>query len=136
MQQVPIGRMVMKGLMAAALLSAAVTMAGGAGAQDLNAPASSSRTATPGSPSSSQSSTVPQRQDGQSATSGAIPPGATNGAIPNNRGEVNASSGGSAITGATGRSIPECMAAWDKTTHITKPRWREICARTLTEPHL
>src|SRR5262249_17041475 len=40
------------------------------------------------------------------------------------------------ITGATGRTMPECMAAWDKATHITKSRWREICVRTLTEPHI
>jgi hypothetical protein len=25
------------------------------------------------------------------------------------------------------------MATWDKGTHITKTRWREICARTLRE---
>ena len=25
------------------------------------------------------------------------------------------------------------MATWDKGTHITKVRWREICARTLRE---
>ena len=53
-----------------------------------------------------------------------------------NPGEVIATSGGSAIMGATGKDLPTCMAAWDKSTHITKPRWREICARTLTEPHL
>ena len=29
--------------------------------------------------------------------------------------------------------MPECMAAWDKATHITKTRWKGICARTLTE---
>jgi hypothetical protein len=28
------------------------------------------------------------------------------------------------------------MAAWDKATHITKTRWRQICAVTLTEPHI
>jgi len=34
--------------------------------------------------------------------------------------------------GAKGKDMPECMAA-DKT-HITKVRWREICARTLNDP--
>jgi hypothetical protein len=44
---------------------------------------------------------------------------------------VAASSGG-----ATGRTMPECISAWDTQTHITKSRWREICARTLVEPHI
>ena len=35
--------------------------------------------------------------------------------------------------GGTGRTMPECMAAWDKAMHITKTRWKGICARTLTE---
>lgn len=67
---------------------------------------------------------------------------ATNGAVPGqvttNRGEVNASSGGTARPdpGATGRNMTECMSAWDSKTHIAKPTWREICARTLTEPHV
>ncbi len=49
------------------------------------------------------------------------------------------SSGGTAASvspGATGRDMPECMAAWDDKTHISKVRWREICAAPLTEPHL
>ena len=48
-----------------------------------------------------------------------------------------ATAGGSSITGgATGRNMPECMGAWDKATHITQTKWREICARTLTEEHM
>jgi hypothetical protein len=35
--------------------------------------------------------------------------------------------------GAKGKDMPECMAAWDDKTHITKVRWREICARTLND---
>jgi hypothetical protein len=46
-----------------------------------------------------------------------------------------ATSGGSS-GGASGRTMQECMAAWDKGTHVAKPRWREICARTLTYPHI
>jgi len=30
--------------------------------------------------------------------------------------------------------MPECMAAWDSTTHIGKVRWRQICVRTLADP--
>jgi hypothetical protein len=57
-------------------------------------------------------------------------------AIVGSEGEVIATSGGSSIIGgASGRTMPECMAAWDKATHITKTSWREICARTLTEEH-
>jgi hypothetical protein len=44
---------------------------------------------------------------------------------------VAASSGG-----ATGRTMPECISAWDTQTHITKSRWRKICKRTLIEPHI
>jgi hypothetical protein len=43
---------------------------------------------------------------------------------------------GTAVLGATGRDMPECMAAWDTKTHITKSRWLEICKSTLVEPDL
>jgi hypothetical protein len=43
---------------------------------------------------------------------------------------------GTAVLGATGRDMPECLAAWDTKTHITKSRWREICKSTLVEPDL
>ena len=80
----------------------------------------------------------------QAATSGAVPQAPTSGAVPGpltavaeSEGEVIATSGGGSITdAATGRTMPECMAAWDKATHISKPHWREICARTMTEPHI
>ena len=43
-------------------------------------------------------------------------------------------SGGSARReGAAGHDLNTCMATWDKGTHITKVRWREICARTLKD---
>jgi len=76
------------------------------------------------------------------ATSGAVPQAPTTAAISSvaiigTQGEVIATTGGSSITGgATGRNIPECMEAWDKATHITKTKWREVCARTLTEEHM
>jgi hypothetical protein len=38
-----------------------------------------------------------------------------------------------AVLGATGRDMNECMGAWDRKTHITKARWREICKSTLTD---
>jgi hypothetical protein len=53
----------------------------------------------------------------------------TSGAIPT-------SNAGTAVLGAVGRELPECMAAWDTRTHITKSRWRQICAQTLVEPHI
>ena len=42
----------------------------------------------------------------------------------------------SAVLGATGRDMSECMAAWETKTHITKSRWREICEQTLVEPQI
>jgi hypothetical protein len=47
-----------------------------------------------------------------------------------------AGSGGRPVMGARGNTLEECMATWDAETHVSKPRWREICARTLKEPHL
>ncbi len=79
----------------------------------------------------------------QASTSGAVPGSLTFGAsgpltFVESQGEVIATSGGSSLKegGATGRNMPECMGAWDKDTHITKTKWREICARTLTVEHM
>ena len=52
-------------------------------------------------------------------------PATTSGAIP--------ASGGTAVLGATGRDMDECMAAWDAKTHVSQPRWHQICAATLSE---
>ena len=52
-----------------------------------------------------------------------------------NSGAIAAPSG-TAVLGATGRDMSECMAAWETKTHITKSRWREICAQTLIEPQI
>ena len=52
-----------------------------------------------------------------------------------NSGAIAAPSG-TAVLGATGRDMFECMAAWETKTHITKSRWREICAQTLVEPQI
>ena len=41
-----------------------------------------------------------------------------------------------AVLGATGRDMSECVAAWETKTHITKSRWREICEQTLVEPQI
>ena len=77
------------------------------------------------------------------ATSGAVAQAPTIAAISSvaiigSQGEVIATSGGSSLTGggASGRTMQECMEAWDKATHITKARWRQLCAVTLTEPHI
>ena len=40
---------------------------------------------------------------------------------------------GTASLGAMGRDLPECMSAWDRKTHITKSRWKEICKRSLAD---
>ena len=56
----------------------------------------------------------------------------SSGAIPaTNSGAIPSSIGGTAVLGATGRDMAECMAAWDTKTHITKSRWRKICKSTL-----
>jgi hypothetical protein len=52
-----------------------------------------------------------------------------------NSGTIAAPSG-TAVLGATGRDMSECVAAWEPKTHITKSRWREICAQTLVEPQI
>jgi hypothetical protein len=77
------------------------------------------------------------------ATSGAVAQAPTIAAISSvaiigSRGEVIATSGGSSLigSGAAGRTLPECIAAWDKPTHMTKTLWREVCARTLKEEYL
>ncbi len=48
---------------------------------------------------------------------------------------VTATSGGSARTNPTpgggGATLPECMALWDRSTHMTRAEWRETCQRTL-----
>jgi hypothetical protein len=74
------------------------------------------------------------------ATSGAVAQAPTTAAISavamiGSQGEVIATSGGTSLIGggASGRTMPECMAAWDKATHIAKTRWRQLCADTLTE---
>ena len=41
--------------------------------------------------------------------------------------------GTTAVLGASGRDMAECMAAWDAKTHITKARWSAICKSTLTD---
>ena len=78
------------------------------------------------------------------ATSGAVAQAPTTAAISSvaiigSQGEVIATSGGSSLIGggATGRTMPECMEAWDKATHMTKNSMAAgLCshhgARTLT----
>ena len=53
----------------------------------------------------------------------------------NSRTAAGAASGGRAV-GARANTLDDCMATWDAKTHVSKARWREICARTLKEPHL
>jgi hypothetical protein len=53
---------------------------------------------------------------------------------PNDRSGVqqpSSGAGGSARQGARGSDMKSCIDTWDKGTHITKSRWREICQRTL-----
>jgi len=77
------------------------------------------------------------------ATSGAVAQAPTTAAISSvaiigSQGEVIATSGGSSLIGggASGRTLPECIADWHKATHMTKTLWREVCARTLKEEYL
>jgi hypothetical protein len=120
------------------------------GTQDQNAPADpneiQSPTGAPGSTTTVTGTPTPTTGDQILGANGVQLPNVgmtTSGAVPGqvattNRGEVDASGGGTARPdpGATGRNMPECMSAWDAKTHITKLRWRQICARTLTEPHI
>ena len=67
-----------------------------------------------------------------------LPPNTGAGGLPltaTNSAAIAAPSG-TAVLGATGRDMSECMAAWETKTHITKSRWREICAQTLVEPQI
>ena len=92
-------------------------------------------TTTGAGPGATPSTTATQPNIG--ATDPTATRDATTTADPNARAPVPIeSSGGSAIPtmGAKGKDMPECMAAWDDKTHITKVRWCEICARTLNDP--
>jgi hypothetical protein len=80
------------------------------------------------------STTAPTLGTGTSGAISTTPPGTTT--APGAAASSGTASPASSSGGATGRNMPECMSAWDKATHISKPRWREICARTLTEPHI
>jgi hypothetical protein len=46
------------------------------------------------------------------------------------------SGGSSGERGATGKTLAECMGAWDGETHMSKDEWRNTCKRTLKEPHI
>lgn len=59
------------------------------------------------------------------ATSSGTPVATTSGAI--------AAPSGTAVLGATGRDMTECMSAWDTKTHMSKSRWREICKSTAVD---
>ena len=46
-------------------------------------------------------------------------------------------SGGSSISaGGRARTLAECEALWDATTHMSKGEWRSSCLRTLSDPHI
>ena len=93
-------------------------------------------------PNAATSGAVPQGPVSASTmpnteTSGAVPQAPVSAAIlpptaavVGTEGEVIATSGGSSGVdiGATGRDMPGCMAAWDKATHMTRTKWREVCA--------
>ena len=74
------------------------------------------------------------------AATGPATPGLPNQADPNRStsGDPNRLAGGgqSNRQGATGANMQDCEAAWDEKTHMTKAKWRETCARTLTDPHM
>jgi len=64
-------------------------------------------------------------------------PGLPNQADPNRRaspGEMTGS--GRPRRGAVARTMAECEAAWDSTTHMSRQTWRDTCRRTLTAPHM
>ena len=48
--------------------------------------------------------------------------------------DVFASGGGTAAvdhSGGSGSTLANCMQLWDASTHMSKPEWRQTCARTL-----
>ena len=80
--------------------------------------------------------TASQRPSGSVVVGSPLQPNAGAAGLPltaTNSGAIPASIGGTAVLGATGRDMAECMAAWDGQTHISRPRWREICKSTLAE---
>ena len=75
-----------------------------------------------------------------SAATDQATPGLPNQADPNRStsGDPNRLAGGgrSNREGARGANMQDCEAAWDEETHMSKAKWRETCARTLTQPHM
>jgi hypothetical protein len=100
----------------------------------------SGQSATPGSAASKGDGNTPQTGNpGVRATNrGNMPDPSPNTQTqansPNDRSglqQPSSGAGGSARQGARGSDMKSCMDTWDKGTHITKTRWREICQRTL-----
>jgi hypothetical protein len=89
--------------------------------------------AVPGVPSDTLAPNDPAR--GDPATRAQNRPDVGPAGVPNVDPNI-AAGGGRARLGATGKTMSECMAAWDAETHLSKDKWRETCQRTLTEPHL
>lgn len=53
--------------------------------------------------------------------------------------EQSGGASGVVITQGGGPTLADCMALWEPAVHITKPRWKEICVRTMNgvmEPHI
>jgi hypothetical protein len=119
-------------------------------------PALKGQTATPTPDTGSGQAATPgaagAKGDGNTAEQGSVGTRATNRGnmpdpTPNSQTQANSpndqsrgtrdqalTGGGSARReGASGHDMQTCMATWDKGTHITKARWRQICARTLRE---
>lgn len=119
-------------------------------------PALKGQTATPTPDTGSGQSATPgaagAKGDGNTSEQGSVGTRATNRGnmpdpTPNTQTQANSpndqsrgtrdqalTGGGSARReGASGHDMQTCMATWDKGTHITKTRWREICARTLKD---
>ena len=75
-----------------------------------------------------------------SAATDPATPGLPNQADPNRNtsGDPSRLAGGgrSNRVGAAGANMRDCEAAWDEKTHMSKAKWRETCARTLTDPHM
>lgn len=100
---------------------------------------------TPPSPPQESGGTMLPSLEPPASTSGAPPEADTEAPIgPDQRdnqagivGSPNTETGGgSARTGATGKTLEGCMAAWEPQTHMDKNAWRRTCMRTLERPHI
>ena len=91
-------------------------------------------TPNPGDGQSASPGGAVSKGDGNTAQTGGAGTRATNrGSMPDPSPNTQKQSNSPNDKSQTTHDLNPCMATWDKGTHITKVRWREICARTLKD---